>query len=625
MVSLLASSALAIQRAQANFKPAPLPHVYIQSDGSIDPVSAPMSRNGNVYALTGNLSGFVLDIRRSNAVFDGAGFSIPGTGHDYAILLTGVSNVTVKNFIITDRNVDIHLNASSYCTIAGNRMSSASSYGIWLSDRSDNNVISDNVIDRCYYGIYLGYSRNNVLRNNTVFSQPDPAPRDSAIEWPPLVIGVNFAVDGSALEDYVNDVDASNTVDGKPVNYWVNRRNAEVPPNAGYVALVNCTGITVQNQNLTKNKHGVLLAWTTASTVRGNSVHFNAVGIYLFHSHGNTVANNSAYASHSNEENEDHGIRIQSSYNNIISGNTATFNRGAGICVSESPGTRLLDNYVRRNSDTGIMIINRSNQSIVFRNHFSDNSGVALRVADCTRSAIVANSLTENRYYDIYLTGTLEGTRIYGNTFGENKIQGTPRAFVSATDANPTWDNGTMGNYWSDYLTLHPNASEIGASGIGDAPYVIDENNVDHFPLMTPPDASTISVPKIASAPLPTPTPEPSPTPTPPSSLTATPDSSPSMSPPQTEQPTPTLNPSSSPSLSENPLRTEQPTASEEQPQAGSNTESPSTMYVVIAVVSIATIALVTAAVMLRRIHSGKAAFITPAVKTTHLNETKET
>jgi hypothetical protein len=35
------------------------------------------------------------------------------------------------------------------------------------------------------------------------------------------------------------------------------------------------------------------------------------------------------------------------------------------------------------------------------------------------------------------------------------------------------WDNGAVGNYWSDYTTLYPRASEISNSGIGDTPYVI--------------------------------------------------------------------------------------------------------------------------------------------------------
>ncbi len=53
-------------------------------------------------------------------------------------------------------------------------------------------------------------------------------------------------------------------------------------------------------------------------------------------------------------------------------------------------------------------------------------------------------------------------------------------------DKAVTWDNGSIGNYWSDYLEKYPNASEIGATGVGDTPYVIDANNVDYYPLMVP-------------------------------------------------------------------------------------------------------------------------------------------
>ena len=56
----------------------------------------------------------------------------------------------------------------------------------------------------------------------------------------------------------------------------------------------------------------------------------------------------------------------------------------------------------------------------------------------------------------------------------------------SESGASNFWDNGTIGNYWSDYQTKYPNANEIDNSGIGNTPYVIDANNIDHYPLLKP-------------------------------------------------------------------------------------------------------------------------------------------
>jgi hypothetical protein len=82
------------------------------------------------------------------------------------------------------------------------------------------------------------------------------------------------------------------------------------------------------------------------------------------------------------------------------------------------------------------------------------------------------------------------------NVFTQNNFlcdNSTDDLSIGVFSAN-TWDNGSIGNYWSDYLTRYPNASEIGSTGIGDTPYVLDGQNVDRYPLMYPWDAPAVSV-----------------------------------------------------------------------------------------------------------------------------------
>lgn len=75
------------------------------------------------------------------------------------------------------------------------------------------------------------------------------------------------------------------------------------------------------------------------------------------------------------------------------------------------------------------------------------------------------------------------------------------------------WDDGSVGNYWSDYLDRYPNSSEIGHTGIGKTPYVIDQDNIDRYPLMLPYDIDKDEIALSTREPLIEPKTEPLPTP----------------------------------------------------------------------------------------------------------------
>jgi hypothetical protein len=118
------------------------------------------------------------------------------------------------------------------------------------------------------------------------------------------------------------------------------------------------------------------------------------------------------------------------------------------------------------------------------------------------------NTVTESSLANLYLFAgssliseyrivSIHVTRMSGlNVFTQNTFlcdNSTDDNFIVVRSAN-FWDNGSVGNYWSDYLTRYPNASEVGNTGIGDTPYVLGADNVDHYPLMYPWGAPAVSV-----------------------------------------------------------------------------------------------------------------------------------
>lgn len=136
----------------------------------------------------------------------------------------------------------------------------------------------------------------------------------------------NFGVWGDLPFYFYHDIDSSNTVDGRPMYYWVGQQNRTVPLDAGYVALVDSTNITVQSLNLKNNGQGLLLVETENSLIMGNNVTNNSRAIYLMFSSNNTISENSIVDNR-------FGLLLQDSSNNTIFRN-AVANSYYGIQLS---------------------------------------------------------------------------------------------------------------------------------------------------------------------------------------------------------------------------------------------------------------------------------------------------
>ena len=313
--------------------------IYIRPNGSIDPPTANITSVDNVtYTFTVNINDSIV-VERSNIIIDGARYTVQGNGSGYGFSLYCVNNVTIKNTNIIGFSWGVCLAFSFNNTISGNNITNNTKHGVlfdWYSSYntisgnnitnndwgvllfwgSSYNTLSENTVTNNNYGIHLCYSCNNVFKNNSMVGNLH-----------------NFGVGGSALSDFIQDMDVSNTVDGKPVYYWVNRQNEKIPSDAGYVALVNSTNINVKGLELENNYQGILLASTTNSQITNNTITKNSYGVDLWNSSNNALprnnitengcgvklywdsSNNKIY--HNNFINNTDQVRLYESYNNV--------------------------------------------------------------------------------------------------------------------------------------------------------------------------------------------------------------------------------------------------------------------------------------------------------------------
>jgi parallel beta-helix repeat protein len=276
LILALSASILAgmqtLEVAKANFIPEVLPSgIRIESDGTVNGTSN-IQRNGNIYTLANNLDNTIV-VLCDNIVVDGAGYTIQGHGTSSGIFIQARTNITIKDMRISNFHYGIKLtygfseDGPRNITVLKNTITN-NSVGISLQIFSCYNFISGNNITGNGIGIGIYYSYGNTLRNNCM--------KDNEYN---LWVGSLLWNSGSA---FINDIDTSNTVNGKPVYYWINQQDKTIPSDAGYVGLVRCSNIIVQGLNLTHNGQGVLLIETNNSIVTGNYIAENNYGVVLF-------------------------------------------------------------------------------------------------------------------------------------------------------------------------------------------------------------------------------------------------------------------------------------------------------------------------------------------------------
>jgi parallel beta-helix repeat protein len=460
--------------------------IYIRADGSIDPSDAPISRSGNTYTFIADADNVTVEVQADNIIVDGDGHRLKNADLS---LNNGISsmfrlNDTVKNLIIQGYTNGICLFQCSRCDIIRTNETHCG-YGISVQD-SDDVFISSNVMTDCETGLSLYESNNNFLGNNEVsnsstgidltFSHGNTLRNNRMIS---NQYNFNLIALGhyAPMCMYINDVDPSNAVDGKPIYYVINRSSEIVPSLVGCIVIVNSTGITVKDLRLRNNGCEVILAFTSNSIVENVSATTSLTGILLDRC-DQTMAkhNNVSYDFYA-------GITTYEARYAIITQNTVDHtSHGCGIWIEDSNFVSVRDNVVTYTSAGGGqefdgcgVLIDDSCDCNVTKNTIAYNLiGITFGAPDAQRNRIAGNTIMVN---DVGFIICGQSNIICHNNVVANNISAERMWFTCSNNL----DLGVYGgNYWGYYSGIDHNHD-----GIGDTSYLIDSLNIDHYPLMS--------------------------------------------------------------------------------------------------------------------------------------------
>jgi len=342
----------------------------------------------------------------------------------------------------------------NHCTLTGNNVSFNEKSGIYLHDECNDNFIIDNEI--CFnkeIGIYV-HRDYNTLTGNTVSNNNEGiilacadncTLRDNSINDNIY----NFNVEGGN----VNDIDTSNTINGKPIYYLVDQSDIVIDPswNAGYIGVVDSHNIIIKDVTITNNGQGILFDCVNNSIIENVNVMDNIYGMYFFSSHNNTLNNNNA------DSNKEYGLLVEGGYDNSIdTSNTVNgksvyyfydihdqticdlntnhltvanssnliiedinINGGDGINLFKIEDSEISNNIVSACFD-GIKVMTSDN-NIFADNMANMNGNTGINIYDSHNNFIANNTASENEINGIFIHRNSSGNNIEYNYADENR------------------------------------------------------------------------------------------------------------------------------------------------------------------------------------------------------------
>jgi parallel beta-helix repeat protein len=356
------------------------------------------------------ISGHDMDLSHNSEglfIIDSANFTI--THSNMTNCSTGVrayssSRILLQENSVLENSMDgIDVQNSSNIVISESNVNKNSVHGIYLYNSTSNTLSDNSLTSNANGGLWFNFSSNNRVFGNNISGSK-----------------LGFGFIGNAAEDFMDDVDSTNLIDGKPIYYLANISDSTVPSDAGYVALVNCSNIIVQNLNLANNINGLVTANCVNVTAQNLNLQGNLYSVMSTSTTNSTIT-------HISVTDADYGVLMYDSSNfNQITENNIT-SSVFSISLQDS-----MNNSIARNTVIGSWDVHLKNSS---GNAIESNalvSGNGMLLEDSNHNMITDNEVTTS--------WSSEGILVYGgvgNLFARNNISNFVEgiAMVSSRDS----------------------------------------------------------------------------------------------------------------------------------------------------------------------------------------------
>jgi parallel beta-helix repeat protein len=442
----------------------------------------------------------------------------------YGIYSTYSSNLTLIDCTISDNGGGVQWVYSSSspsknvyiqrCAIKNN-----TGHGVFLSLPQGSNIIITNtsIVNNSgssTYGIYCSFAG---YKGSVYLDTVDVIDNDGyAID---LIGANNIVFHDVVIDNAGNGLELSHCTDitivppftiHNTLNYGISASYTDL--NLNNVTITECNGYGIYStysSNLTLidctiSDNGGGVQWVYSSSSPSKNVYIQRCAIKNNTGHGvflslpqgsNIIITNTSIVNNSGSST--YGIYcsfVDSSGMFIIEKNTI-FNSRYGIYMNNINNGFISCNSVLNNYYDGIYLTNCDNNTI-YDNNISSNNRFGIYLYNSNNNNIDYNDFLNNLDYSINIIGSAS------NSIKLNNFNGNNYGDVQASDSstNNRWNGTALGNYWSDYTSRYPNATNNGA--IWDTPYDIDGNSgsADYKPLVFP----ITNLPPVFGAPTPT-------------------------------------------------------------------------------------------------------------------------